>query len=323
MNATSPTLVRPIPVTYFGAVLGLGGLGNGWRVAHRIWGVTPLVGEALSLTAVAIWASCALLFALGWLRDPQSVGSAFRDPTRSGFAALLPVSTLIASLGLWPHAPGIARIMLVTAMGAQVILAAVATADLWRGGRAPDTVTPIVLMPTIGGAFVCAIAAGQMGEAQLGMLFLGAGLFSWIVTESVVLRRLVTEELPPDLRATLGIHLTPPALACVAYLAVTEGPPDRFAQMLFGYALLQGLVMLRLIPWLRAQGFSHRAWAYTFGVSAMPLAALRLVELGQTGPVAGLALPLFAGANLIIGWIALRSAGLGWRAVAALRKPVP
>ena len=315
MNETEGSLLPTIPITYFGAVLGIGGLGNGWRAAHRIWGVTPLVGEALSLAAFAVWALCAVLFARGWLRDPARVMAEFRDPVRSGFAALLPVSTMIASLALWPHLPVVALTMVVTAMAAQVVLAAIATAGLWRGGREPEAVTPIVLMPTIGGAFVCTIAAGQMGAPQVGLLFFGAGVISWIVTEPVVLRRLVTEALPPPLRATLGIYLTPPALACVAYLAVTDGPPDRFAQMLFGYALLQGAVMLRLIPWLREQAFSHRAWAYTFGVSAIPLAALRLLELGQTGPVAVLALPLFAGANLVIGWIALRSARLGWGAV--------
>ena len=37
----------------------------------------------------------------------------------------------------------------------------------------------------------------------------------------------------------------------------------------------------------------------------MPLAALRFIEKGYAGPVAGMALPLFAAANLIIGTILL------------------
>src|SRR5215207_10010623 len=101
----------------------------------------------------------------------------------------------------------------------------------------------------------------------------------------------MTHRLPVSRRATLGIHLAPPAVAAVAYLAVTDGPPDRMAQMLFGYALLQALVILRLAPWLREQAFGPVAWAYTFGVSALPLAALRFVERGQAGPIAALALP--------------------------------
>src|SRR4051794_14085219 len=48
----SPPLV---PATFFGMVLGLGGLGNGWRAAARVWNVPDLVGEVLSLSAVAVW----------------------------------------------------------------------------------------------------------------------------------------------------------------------------------------------------------------------------------------------------------------------------
>ena len=79
------------------------------------------------------------------------------------------------------------------------------------------------------------------------------------------------------------------------------------AQAMFGYALLQCLIVARLAPWLRQQPFSTAAWAYTFGIAALPLAALRFVERGQTGPIADLALPLFVAANLIIGWIGLRT----------------
>jgi tellurite resistance protein len=77
------------------------------------------------------------------------------------------------------------------------------------------------------------------------------------------------------------------------------------AQMLFGYALFQAAIMIRLIPWLREQPFVAGYWAYTFAVSALPLAALRFIEKGYAGPVAIIALPLFIAANLIIGMILL------------------
>ncbi|WP_204323110.1 hypothetical protein, partial [Streptococcus pneumoniae] len=75
-------------------------------------------------------------------------------------------------------------------------------------------------------------------------------------------------------------------------------------------------VLLRLTPWLREQPFGPSAWAYTFGISALPLAALRLVERGVGAPVTILAPLLFVAANLIIGWIALRTA---WNLGAKLR----
>jgi tellurite resistance protein len=120
----------------------------------------------------------------------------------------------------------------------------------------------------------------------------------------------VGKELAPALRTTLGIHLAPPAVGCVAYLSVTGGPPDMIAQMLFGYALFQAAIMIRLIPWLREHPFNAGYWAYTFAVSALPLAALRFIEKGYAGPVASMALPLFGAANLIIGSILIGTIAL-------------
>jgi tellurite resistance protein len=53
----------------------------------------------------------------------------------------------------------------------------------------------------------------------------------------------------------------------------------------------------------------------------MPLAALRFVERGQLGPIATLALPLFISANLIIGWIALRTFALALQGQLLARGP--
>jgi hypothetical protein len=42
--------------------------------------------------------------------------------------------------------------------------------------------------------------------------------------------------------ATRTIQLAPPAVGCSAYLSITSGPPDLFAQALIGYALFQVLL---------------------------------------------------------------------------------
>src|SRR4051812_3337977 len=119
---------------------------------------------------------------------------------------------------------------------------------LWMGDRAFEATTPILYMPTVGGGFVAAIACASFGMRELGLLFFGAGLLSWLTLESIVVHRLILLTLPVPLRASLGLHLAPPAVACVAYPAVTDGPPDRLAQILFGYALFQALVMVRSCP---------------------------------------------------------------------------
>ncbi|MBD0272322.1 MAG: hypothetical protein ICV73_10375 [Acetobacteraceae bacterium] len=148
------------------------------------------------------------------------------------------------------------------------------------------------------------VRSGRSGRS-CASLFFGAGFLSWLTLESVVVHRLLARPaLPVALRATMGLHFTPPAVACVAYLSVTDGPPGLAAQALFGYALLHAAVGLRLLPWLREQPFGAAYWAYTFGLSALPLAALRLVERGQSGPAAVLALPLLVASSAAIAVIA-------------------
>jgi tellurite resistance protein len=288
-------------------VLGLGGLGNGWRAAARVWDAPNPVGEALSLAAALVWLVWLVLYVLKWATSREEALAELRHPVQAFFIALVPVATLIASVAFAPYLPTAAWTMFVLGVVSQVVFSAWAIGELWQGGRHTDATTPTLYMPTVGGCFVSAIACGSFGYPEAGLLFFGAGFLSMVVLESIVLHRLMTHTLPVSLRATMGLHLATPAVGSVAYLAVTEGPPDRFVQMLFGYALLQALVMLRLVPWLRQQPFSPAAWAYTFGISALPLAALRFVERGQTGPIGFLAIPLFIGANLVIGWIALRT----------------
>ena len=100
------------------------------------------------------------------------------------------------------------------------------------------------------------IAASTFGDREWGALFFGIGLFSWLALESIIMQRLyLLEALPKPLRPTLGIQLAPPAVGCVAYLSLTSGQPDIFAQMLFGYGLMQALILLRLLPWLCQQPF--------------------------------------------------------------------
>jgi tellurite resistance protein len=287
-------------------ILGLGGLANGWRTAGRIWQAPALVGDILAVTTALIWAALLVLYAGKWFWARDDTIAEARHPVQGFFLALLPVSSMIVSIVLVPMLPMVAWGLCMAGVVGQIVFSAYGMGGIWQGERAPETTTPVLYMPTVGGGFVSAIALSTFGYPDWGILFFGGGFISWIVLESLIVHRLMMlPELAPSLRTTLGIHLAPPAVGCVAYLSVTAGPPDIMAQMLFGYALFQTAIMIRLIPWLREQPFAAGYWAYTFAVSALPLAALRFIEKGYAGPVAGMALPLFVAANLIIGSILL------------------
>ena len=94
------------------------------------------------------------------------------------------------------------------------------------------------------------MACGALGFSDAGLVFLGAGVFSWLSLEPAILQRLRSAgALPTPLRTSLGIQLAPALVACSAWLSVNGGEADTFAKLLFGYGLLQLLFMLRLMPW--------------------------------------------------------------------------
>jgi len=219
---------------------------------------------------------------------------------------LIGVATMLMSIAALPHSRLAAQIAFAVGASFTLAFALWRTGILWRGGRDPSTTTPVLYLPTVAGAFVTATAAAALGHRDWGQLAFGAGLFSWLAIESVLLHRLYTvTSMPAPLRPTLGIQLAPPAVGGVAYLSVTTGAPDLLAYAMLGYGLLQALLLLRLLPWIRQQPFAPSYWAFTFGATALASVPLDMMERGTSGAVASIAPYTFVAANITVGLIAL------------------
>lgn len=295
-----------VPASFFGIILGLVGLGNCWRVAAKIWYLPVWIGESIMLLAVAVWLVLLVLYISKWLWARAAAQAEFEHPVLCCFVGLVPVSTVLVAIAIAPYVHVLAVALFIIGAIGQLSFGVYRSGQLWMGGRNPETTTPVLYLPTVAGGFVSAIGASTLGYQAWGALFFGAGMFSWLALESVIIQRLyLLKALPTSLRPTLGIQLAPPVVGCVAYLGITSGHPDLFAQILFGYGLLQALILLRLLPWLFQQPFTASYWAFTFGVAALALASLHFVERGITGGIADLAVLLFIGANVVIGNIAL------------------
>jgi tellurite resistance protein len=295
-----------IPAAFFGIVLGLAGLGNAWRAAHQVWRMPALVGEVLMALATIVWALLLLLFILRWvLAREQSLGEA-HHPVQCCFIGLAGVATMLIALAALPYSSISAEILFGVGAAFTLGFALWRTGLLWRGNRDHTATTPVLYLPTVAGGFVTAIVASGLGYPDWGQFAFGAALFSWFAIESVLLHRLYTvTTLPIALRPTLGIQLAPPTVGAVAYLGINGGVPDLVAHVLVGYGLLQALLLLRLLPWIMEQPFNASYWGFTFGITALATAPIRMVAHGETGAIALLAPYLFAGANIAVGLIAL------------------
>lgn len=270
------------------------------------------------LVASAVWAVLIALYVAKWLLAREAALEELRHPVQCCFVGLIGVSTLLVALAVLPYSAGAAQVLLVVGASATLGFALWKTGLLWRGGRDHSTTTPVLYLPLVAGAFVTATAAAGLGYPDWGQLAFGAGLFSWLAIESVLLHRLYTAApLPPALRPALGIQLAPPTVGAVAYLSVSGGAPSIVAHALVGYGLLQALILVRMLPWIMEQPFAPSYWAFTFGATALATAPLRMVENGGGGAVAAIAPFLFVAANLTVGLVAWGTLRLVVRAARA------
>lgn len=291
------------PAAYFGIVLGLSGLGGAWRAAALAWHLPTVVGEAVYVLAGAVWAVLVVLYALKAVLAPDKLAVEAAHAVQCCFIGLAGVATMLVASGLIPYSGGAATVLFGLGFLFTLGFAVWRTGGLWQGGRDHGTTTAVLYLPTVAGSFVSATGASALGYQDWGQLAFGAGLFSWLAMESVLLHRLLTgPEKPVALRPTLGIQLAPAPVGAVAYLSVGGGAPDLFAHALIGYGLLQVLVLARLSPWIAKAGAVPGLWAFSFGATAMAMAPVRLVDHGDAGAVAVLAPVLFLAANgLVVG----------------------
>lgn len=295
-----------IPASFFGIVLGLAGLSNDWRAAEAAWGLPAIVADIIFAAASAAWMLIVILYALKWILAPAAAAQESEHPVQCCFIGLAGVSTLLIAQGALAFSRPLAVVLFFLGAGFTLFFALWRTGLLWQGGRAPASTTPVLYLPMVAGSFVIGTVAAALGWKEWGQLAFGAGFFTWLAIESVLLLRLYTAEfMPPALRPTLGIQMAPPVVGAVSYLAVGDGSPDLLAHFLIGYGLLQAMLLIRLSRWIAQQPFGPGYWAFTFGATALAGAMVHLAPLDRGGAISILAPVVFVLANIVVGSIAV------------------
>ncbi|ARO34328.1 tellurite resistance protein TehA (plasmid) [Rhizobium sp. NXC14] len=313
LDTTTPKLQPPwsipaIPAAAFGIVLGLAGLANAWRSAEHLWHVAPIVGHGIASFATATWALLLIGYIRKWMYLREKALQEIKHPVQCCFVGLIGVSTMLVGGLCLPFSTAAAQGLFWLGAVWTMSFAVWRTGGLWSGGREPTTTTAVLYLPTVAGSYVVAIVSAPLGYPDIAQLAFGAGFFSWLAIESVLLNRLLTAPtLMEPLRPTIGIQLAPPAVGTVAYLNATSGLPDMLAHAMLGYALLQLLLMIRTLPWVAKQPFTAAYWAYSFGLTALATATIRMADRGETGIAASLTLPVFVLVNAAIALLVLLS----------------
>ncbi|MCL6407717.1 dicarboxylate transporter/tellurite-resistance protein TehA [Dickeya dadantii] len=300
-----------LPAGYFGIVLGIIGLGFSWRFAATIWPVTTIPANTLIFLAIIIWSLLMLALIIRMLRHADSLLQEIRHPLKSSFVSLAPATSMLVAIGIAPWNHPIALGLFLIAVAIQLTYSAWQTAGLWKGKHPREATTPGLYLPTVANNFISAMACGALGFQDVGILFLGAGIFSWLSLEPAILSRLRNlDEMSPAVRTSLGIQMAPAFVACSAWLSVNGGQADVFAKLLFGYGLLQMLFMIRLIPWYCCQPFNPSFWSFSFGVASLATTSIRLGHAVPGGALYWISFPLFIASNLVIALLMIKTASL-------------
>lgn len=300
-----------IPAAMFGVVLGLAGLAGNWRLAAAQWGLPSIVGAVLDAVAVLVWATLVVLFAAKWVFARTAALEEAAHPVNCCFIGLIGVATMLIASSIEPYSRGLGVALLLLGLVFTIAFAIWRTGTMWRGGRDPATTTPVLYLPTVAGCLVSALVLGEFEFDGAAQLLAGAGFFTWLALESVVLQRLLTApEMLVPIRPTLGLVIAPPAVGCAAYLHFSPGPPDVFANALLGYGLLQVVLVARAWAWIARQPFGTSFWTVTLGTTALATAALRMAERGAGNIGGELAPYLFVFANFVVGSIVVGTISL-------------
>ncbi len=295
------TQARAIPVSFFSMAVGTLALAQAWGLATRLWSAPPEVALALSYIGLALWFILVLAYAAKWTFHRSAAQDELRHPVQSMLAALGPVATLLAAVVMQPLWRPAGWALLWLGLLAQLLLGLWIYGRFWQGGRAPETVSAAVYLPAVAQNFVAGMACAAYGWTEVGQLFFGAGAFSWLALESMVLSRASLHSAIAEAeRPLLGIQLAPPVVGGVCYMSIHPEPSLLFAQMLLGYGLYQMALALRLLPWIVGHSFVPSYWAYSFGVVALSSLTMRMLEHGPTALLHALAPVLFIAANVVL-----------------------
>ncbi len=302
---TEATRRFSVPPNAFAIAFGLTGLAEVWSTAGPKLGTPPGVPDGLFILTAAVW----LVLITGYAAQrPTRLAADLRDPVLSPFLSL----PAIVGMTLGSCLATVAF----TAGQVIVIIFLIITLGLggWLMGQwvainiDHDRLHPGYFLPTVAGGLIAATTASDVHLPVAADLAFGIGIISWLLLGSTVLNRLfVHPTMPPALVPTLAIETAPPAVAGVAYFALTHGRIDLIAYSLGGYTVLMVVMQLRFLPTYIRLHFSVSTWSFGFSYAVVAVYALQWITFTKVAGGTAYSAATVALITLLIGGIGVRT----------------
>jgi tellurite resistance protein len=295
-----PALFAKTPPAIYPPILGLLGLAIALRLALQQTALDVGLADLLAGVAVALWLFGAVAYGTKVARRPGVVVEDLRVlPGRSGLAALT-MGGMATAMLIAPHAPSLAKGLVLGALAGHGVLAVLLVRLL--AGLPPESrqVNPTLHLSLVG-FIVAAPAAVALGWPGLAAALLWLTLPMAVAIWSLSGAQFAKAVPPLPLRPLLAIHVAPAAL-----LATVAGLLGMVA--LSTVLALAGLVLALVLAasgrWLLGAGVTPMWGAFTFPLAAL---ATALIRSGGVLQWAGIALTVLALAvTLSILWWVLK-----------------
>lgn len=277
------------PPALFPVMLGLLGLGLGWR---RALGPDSWV-EPVLLAIVALYLFFAGLYVAKLMRHAKILRADMATPPAQAGVAALTMSGMLAAAVLTPLEPHLAAALLALSVLGHIGIMGVLTRHLRAAGIRAGQVTPALHLPYVG-LVLAPMAAIPLGWTGLSWALLAVSVPPVLVVGGLSIRNTLRDGMAPPLRPSHAIHVA--ALSIFGSVLWQLGV-ERLACALLIVAGIVTLVLVIRIRWLTAAGFTPVWGAFTF-----PMAALAGLVQFRFGPEAGIwvQIPLAVATVLIL-----------------------
>ena len=280
-SKTSPSFLEFLPVSLFGAVMGLSGLSFSWELAQKTWGFNAWIKDIIGIMAIFLFILFTAAYIVKAWKYPLTVKSEFQHPVSISFFATFIVSLLLLPGIILPHSIKAAVGMWGAGAILMLVFAWIVLRKWLDHQQEPANALPAWILPIVGTLDVPIVGyrLPVPGVQEICLLFFGIGLlFALILFPIIITRLLFNPPLPEAIQPTLMIMVGPFALACSGYLSIS-GLHDITASIFFYFALFLLILFgskILLLP--KCCPFRVTWWAIGFPLVAITIASFRYGE---------------------------------------------
>lgn len=267
------------PVTFFAIVMGLMGLTMALHAGAPSMPVLENASSLVLLIGAAVMIITAMIYVAKTLRHMGMVIEEWHHPVKLAFFPTISISLLLLATATYPHSATLAEWIWLAGVAGQGVLT-IAVISGWISHRSFQVghLTPAWFIPAVGNVIVPVLGA-RMGYIETSWLFFSGGMLFWIVLLTLVMNRLIFHDpIVARLFPTMVILIAPPAVAFLAYIAMT-GEVDGFARILLNAGYIFAALVVAQVPRLVKLPFALSWWALSFPIAALAIASFRFAQL--------------------------------------------